>query len=178
MNTKHLIHSSLFAALISIGTFIRIPLPFVPITLQVLFIVLASLLLGKKWGTISVLLYVLLGLIGLPVFSNGGGIGYVFQPTFGYLLAFIPASYLIGKLSEKKNAWLSHWIASLSGLTVIYVLGYLYYILIARLYLEISIDPAVLLIHAALIPLPGDLISCLIASFTAVKLRRFQIFQN
>ena len=72
-----LILCSLFAALCAIGAFIKVPLAWLPITLQTFFSTLAGLLLGKKWGTVSVVVYLLLGLIGLPIFTQGGGIGYV-----------------------------------------------------------------------------------------------------
>ena len=76
--TKTLIYCSLFTALIAAGAFIKIPVPVVPFTLQYLFTMLAGLLLGSKRGTISVVAYMLLGLAGLPIFSEGGGLWYVF----------------------------------------------------------------------------------------------------
>ena len=92
---------SLFTALIIVGAFIRIQFPVVPITLQTLFVVLAALLLGPKYSAVSVGLYLFLGLAGLPVFTKGGGPGYVFQPTFGYLLGFLAAAWVMGTLAEK-----------------------------------------------------------------------------
>ena len=79
--TKTLIYCSLFTALIAAGAFIKIPVPVVPFTLQYLFTMLAGLLLGSKRGTISVVAYMLLGLAGLPIFSEGGGLWYVFKPS-------------------------------------------------------------------------------------------------
>ena len=98
LNTKSLILCSLFAALISVGAFIKIPVPMVPFTLQVLFSTLAGLLLGPRLGVVSVGIYILLGLVGLPIFTNGGGPSYIFQPTFGYLIGFIFGAYIIGKM--------------------------------------------------------------------------------
>ena len=71
--TKTQILCALFAALIAIGAFLRVPVPLVPFTLQFLFTTLAGLLLGKKAGSAAVWLYVLLGLVGLPIFAEGGG---------------------------------------------------------------------------------------------------------
>ena len=71
LNTKSLILCSLFAALIAVGAFIKIPIPVVPFTLQVLFTTLAGLLLGPRLGAISVGIYLLVGLIGIPVFTQG-----------------------------------------------------------------------------------------------------------
>ena len=78
LSTKSLILCSLFAALIAVGAFIKIPIPVVPFTLQVLFTTLAGLLLGPKLGAISVGIYLLIGLIGIPVFTQGGGPSYIF----------------------------------------------------------------------------------------------------
>lgn len=88
-DTRDLVLFALFTALIAIGAFIRIPVPFCPFTLQLLFTTLAGLLLGSRRGAASVAVYVFLGTIGLPVFTSGGGPSYIFQPTFGYLLGFI-----------------------------------------------------------------------------------------
>ena len=92
---------SLFAALTAIGAFIRIPLPYVPFTLQVLFVYLAGSLLGSKKGMQSQLVYVGVGLAGLPVFTQGGGIGYFLQPTFGYLLGYIAGAFVVGWIIER-----------------------------------------------------------------------------
>jgi len=94
-NTKKMILASFFTVLTAIGAFIRIPLPFVPIVLQGLFVILSGMVLGSKWGAISQLAYVTVGIAGLPVFTGGGGIGYVLHPTFGYLIGFIFASYTV-----------------------------------------------------------------------------------
>ena len=84
--TKTLIYCSLFTALIAAGAFIKIPVPVVPFTLQYLFTMLAGLLLGSKRGTISVVAYMLLGLAGLPIFSEGAVPLYDFKPSFGYII--------------------------------------------------------------------------------------------
>ena len=73
--TKSMIYCGLFTALIAAGAFIKIPVPVVPFTLQYLFTMLAGLFLGSRRGMISVVAYMLLGLAGLPIFSEGGGSG-------------------------------------------------------------------------------------------------------
>lgn len=86
---KDLTLMALFAALTAVGAFITIPVPPVPFSLQIFFAILAGALLGSRRGAISVAVYVLLGLCGLPVFTKGAGLSYIFQPTFGYLAGFI-----------------------------------------------------------------------------------------
>ena len=96
------VYASLFAALIAAGAFLIIPIGPVPIVLQNLFVLLAGLLLGSRWGLASVGIYLLAGAIGLPVFAGGtGGIGRIFGPTGGYLLSYLPAVYILGMIAEK-----------------------------------------------------------------------------
>ena len=92
--THSLALCALFAAMIAVGALIRIPIPLVPFTLQFLFTTLAGLLLGAKQGTVAVAIYIVIGLAGLPVFSQGGGLGYVLQPTFGYIIGFCLGTYV------------------------------------------------------------------------------------
>lgn len=99
--TKQLVFCSLFTALIAVGAFIKIPVPVVPFTLQYLFTMLAGLILGPRLGTISVTAYMLLGLAGLPIFTEGGGLWYVLKPSFGYIIGFCIGTYVTGTLAAK-----------------------------------------------------------------------------
>ena len=96
MNIRKTVLTALFASLIIVGAYIRFPLPPVPITLQTLFVITASLLGGTAIGVSSVLIYLLLGAVGLPVFTAGGGLGILFGPTGGFLFGLLPASLLAG----------------------------------------------------------------------------------
>jgi biotin transport system substrate-specific component len=138
---------TLFAALTALGARVTIPLPFtpVPVTLQVLFPLLAGLLLGGKRGALSQAEYVAAGLAGLPVFAEGGsGLTYFLGPTGGYLLGFIAAAFVVGELvdmnrrssavcvSTKGFDTLCYstrgatFLASLGGVVAIYVCGALW----------------------------------------------------
>ncbi|MEA4853070.1 MAG: biotin transporter BioY [Christensenella sp.] len=101
----------------------------VPFTLQFLFTTLAGLLLGGKNGASSVAISIILGLIGLPIFSPGGGISYIFNPTFGYLLGFCAGAYLTGRIARAKpNLFFKRLRAAcFSGLLVVYMFGMVYY---------------------------------------------------
>jgi len=83
--TRNLIIVAMFAALTAIGAFIKVPIPYVPFTLQYLFCALAGLVLGSKLGALSQIVYVAIGLSGVPVFTEGGGIGYIFKPLLDIL---------------------------------------------------------------------------------------------
>ena len=101
--TQNMVITALFTALIAAGAYIRIPVPVCPFTLQFLFTTLAGLILGKNRGAAAVSLYVIIGLAGVPVFTGGGGIGYILQPTFGYLIGFIAGAYITGALSKNRK---------------------------------------------------------------------------
>jgi Uncharacterized conserved protein len=104
MNIRQMTLISLFAALTAVGGFISIPLYPVPLTLQTLFTLLAAMILGSVMGASSQIIYVLLGVIGLPVFAGfKAGIGILFGPTGGFLLGFIISAYIIGKIVELKK---------------------------------------------------------------------------
>ena len=119
------VYTSLFAALIAAGAYMAIPVGPVPIVLQNLFVLLAGLLLGSRWGLASVGIYLLAGAIGLPVFAGGtGGIGRIFGPTGGYLLSYLPAVFLIGLISEKsKGRVLFDVFAMICGSIIVYSIG-------------------------------------------------------
>lgn len=99
---RMMIVTALFAAIIGILAQLTIPLPLVPITGQTLAIGLAATILGSRYGTISAVLYIIIGAIGVPVFAQmQAGIGVVLGPTGGFLIGFIPTTYFIGKYLEK-----------------------------------------------------------------------------
>ena len=98
---KEMTLCALFTVLTAVGAFLKIPVPVVPFTLQFLFTMMAGLLLGGKLGACSVGLYALLGLMGLPVFAEGGGFWYILKPSFGYIIGFIIGSYATGRITER-----------------------------------------------------------------------------
>ena len=106
LTTREIILCGLFAALVSIFAQISIPLPFttVPLTLQIFGIAITGLILGSKCAFISTLIYLILGGIGVPVFAQfSAGIGVLFGPTGGYLLAYPLMAFIIGYIKEKSN---------------------------------------------------------------------------
>ena len=119
------VYASLLAALIAAGAYLAIPIGPVPIVLQNLFVFLAGLLLGPRWGLASVGVYLLAGSLGLPVFAGGvGGIGRFVGPTGGYLLGFLPAVYVIGLISTKAGAHVVFdVIAMVCGGIIVYACG-------------------------------------------------------
>ncbi len=104
MKTRQMIFCALFAALTAAGIFVRIPIPGTPMsfTLQTFFIFLAGLLLEPRYAFVSQAVYTAVGLLGLPVFMNGGGFSYVLQPSFGFIIGFCVTAFLISVLVRKK----------------------------------------------------------------------------
>ncbi len=109
-------------------------------------------LLGRKFGILSVVGYIILGLF-FPIFALGGGISYMFEYGFGYILAFLPAIFFAGTLLKGKTDFLRIVIISIIGVLIIHLLGILYMLFIATLR------------HA-----PMDLVSSWIASQSGVQI--------
>lgn len=168
--TKWLVLTALFAALTAVGAFLRIPTPWSSFTLQIFFVFMAGILLGPKWGALSQLVYVVLGLAGLPIFTAGGGLGYVFQPTFGFLLSYIPAALITGLAAGSNPSKKRMAAACLAGLAVIYLVGLPYMALILNVYLGKGLDLTAILWAGMLPFLPWDAVKLIAAVFLAGKL--------
>lgn len=169
---RKLVLCALFAALTAIGAFIRIPTAWVSVTLQVLFVFLAGALLGPKYGALSQAVYVALGLVGIPIFTNGGGFAYVLQPSFGFLLSYIPAAALVGAVAGRGEAPGFGRIvgACLGGLAVIYAIGVPYMGLIINAYLGRGMSIGAILWSGMVIFLPFDAVKILVTALLAKPL--------
>nr|WP_248563114.1 biotin transporter BioY [Niallia sp. NCCP-28] len=96
----------------------------VPLTLQTFFAILAGLVLGKRLGSMAMIAYMFVGLVGLPIFSQfGGGFRVIFSPTFGFILSYIIVSYVVGFMIEKKATLPMFIFSSIVGLILNYVIG-------------------------------------------------------
>jgi biotin transport system substrate-specific component len=169
ISVRGMVFAAMFAALTAVGAFIAIPIGPVPITMQTLFVHLSGALLGSRLGALSQFIYVLAGVIGLPVFAGGAsGLGVLLGPTGGYLIGFIlGGGFLTGKLVEMKKKPGFIWIAlsCVAGLILIYILGVAQLSVVADLPLTraIAVGVAPFLI--------GDAIKIIAATFITLKLR-------
>lgn len=170
--TASLIICALFSALIAVGAFIKVPIPAVPFTLQFLFTTLAGLLLGARLGSLSVAVYIAVGLLGIPVFTQGGGIGYIFQPTFGYIIGFYLGTYITGAIAQTSSQPTVNrlLVASFAGLAVVYLVGMLYYYVVANYYIQKPIGIWPLIWYCFILPLPGDIAICFVSAFLGKRL--------
>ncbi len=162
------VYASLFAALISVGSYIAIPVGPIPVVLQNFFVLLAGLLLGKRWGTASVGIFLLAGILGLPVFAGGtGGIGRFAGPTGGYLVSYIPAAFVAGLAAgaQGKKRIVSEVAALVCASLLVYVIGVPW----LKFMTGMGWDKAM---AAGMIPfLPGDVFKIIAAVPVAASLR-------
>lgn len=174
LDVREMVLCALFAALIAAGAFIKIPIPYVPITLQFLFTNLAGLLLGKKKGLIAVCLYIFIGLAGVPVFTQGGGPGYIFQPTFGYIIGFALGTWLAGLIAQRgENSIKTYIIAGSVNFIVMFAIGLLHLYLILNFYLSTSTGVEKLLSIGFLPFALGDIVLIIVCAILAKRLRPF-----
>lgn len=172
LNTSDLVLCAMFVALISVGAFIRIPIPVVPFTLQLLFTMLAGLLLGGRLGALSVIVYIILGLIGLPIFAEGGGFSYVLMPSFGYIIGFAVGSFVTGSIANASGApSLKRLLAAnFAGLGIVYFAGMAYYYIICNYVINTPIAFGPLILYCFVLAVPGDILLCVLAAFLAKRL--------
>ena len=124
--TLQLVHIAMFSALMAIGANISAFLIIggVPITLQTFFAILAGILLGKRLGAVSMIVYAFIGLAGVPVFSQfSGGMDTLISPTFGFIVSFVFVAYIVGMITEKFPSRKGFITAALIGTAINYLIG-------------------------------------------------------
>jgi biotin transport system substrate-specific component len=164
MKTNKMIKAALMAALTAVGAFIMIPIGPVPITLQSFFVLLSGRLLGKKYGVLAQITYLLLGAFGLPIFSGGrGGLGVIAGPTGGFLISFALAAWIAANYSgNKKKDFFILAAAVLSN----YMIGSLYFTFVTGTGIIASLNLTV-------IPfIPGDLLKIFMVLLLAPKIKK------
>lgn len=122
---KMMIVAALFAAIIAVAAQLMINIPPVPFTLMTIAVMLTATILGKKYGSLAVAVYVLMGVVGIPVFAGmKSGLGIILGPTGGYLIAIIPAALFIGWYLEKfKHTKVQAIIANMIAVLIILIIG-------------------------------------------------------
>jgi len=169
LRVQDILNVALFSALTAIGALISIPLPLVPITLQTLFTCMAAALLGGYLGALSQLIYVLMGIAGLPIFAKGSaGVSVLVGPTGGYLVGFILGAFVIGKLAEMKKNPSFRWllICMTAGTVMIYVLG----VLQLMNWVRIGVKEAIVV---GVLPfIVGDALKILAAAYMTIRIRK------
>lgn len=176
--------TALFAAIICVGCLIKIPLGVIPVVLQNMLCILCAVLLGGVWAGIPTALFLLAGLIGLPVYSGGsGGIAVWLGPTGGflpgYLLGAVASGFIAGRPSvEEKKITLKNIIrislAVIAGMVLLYIPGVIRFSYWATAAGKVPVEKTALMytLTACVIPyIPGDILKTVIAVLVALKLR-------
>lgn len=178
LTAKDMAICGLFAALIGVGAFIKISIPIEPfpmhITLQLFFVLLAGLVLGGKRGALSVGIYLLVGLLGIPVFAAGGGLSYLIRPTFGFLLGFVFAAFVTGILGTNRKRSGVKWnlFAAFWGMMSYYFCGVVYFYVISNYVISMPVTWKVVIVNCFLITVAEDIVLCILAAVMAKRLRR------
>lgn len=176
--TRDLTFMALFAALMAVGANIAqfLVIGGIPITLQTFFAILAGAILGSRLGALSMIVYLLIGLVGAPVFAQfTGGPAILFKPTFGFVLSFIVLAYAVGKIVEKAKmeTMPKFFIACFAGLIINYFIGTNYMYFAFKFWLDapegFSYSAAWLMM---LPPLPKDIILTIFAALVAPRVQR------
>ena len=176
---KSMVFVALMAAFLCIFSPISIPLPLVPITLQTFGVFLVSALLGWKRGTVAVLIYLLLGLIGLPVFSGwtGGFSGFA-TPSSGYIIGFVFTALLTGFLIDRfpNRLWM-YPVAMIAGLAVCYLFGTIWFLVYMNVWMSTPYSFWEAVLICVLPFLVGDAVKIAAATALSYPLRK-QLVRN
>ena len=168
MNTRNMAFAALFAAIICAASPFTIPIGPVPLSLATLAIYLAAATLDWRFGTLSVLVYVLIGLVGVPVFSNfSGGIQKLVGPTGGFIVGYIVCALIVGLIVGRLET--IKWIypaAMVLGTAVLYAIGTAWFVILMKVTLQKAL---VLCVVPFLI---GDAAKIILASVLAPILRK------
>lgn len=172
--TRHMVLAAVFSALIAVGAFIRIPLPFLSFSLQTLFLALADIVLGSRWAVVSVLVYIGVGLAGFPIFSTGGGIGYIVQPSFGFLIGFILWVWISGTIAERlrQKTVGRLFAAQIAGVLAMYAAALPYYYVIMNYYQGDPMTAGALFTYCFLATFPGDILKSWLAAWMGRRILR------
>ena len=173
MKTKDMTRCAFMCILYIIGSKIIIPAGIIPLTLQTMMVILAGILLTPRQVLLSYGLFLGMGLLGFPVFASGGGIAYVLQPSFGFLLGFPIAACFI---SFCQNTWQLHQFSRLFplcllALCIIYSVGCFYMYLIVNLYMGVNQQLTTIISIGALPFIISDTCSIAIACGIALRLQ-------
>ena len=133
---------------------------------------LTPLVCGSKIGTISAISYLFIGLFYLPIFHGGGSVGYILTHEFGYLLGFIPATWICGYLVEKnsKHNLINYTFYTIISLAIIHFIG-ITCLILSKLFGNFTINLIDIISINTLVPLPNQLLLCISISLIAILVR-------
>lgn len=179
MTTRDISFIALFTALLAISSILVIPLWPVPITLQVFFFLLIPALLGPVKSALSIILYMVLGLIGLPVFAGGnGGFQSIFSPSFGFILGAIFVALYVGKRTQPIFGFKKTLLHMIIGIFILYLSGMTHQYFIMTRVMEVNITFPAVIGSNLLTFFPLDLAKALLATIVYLRLRSLKYFKT
>ena len=171
MTIKRITIDSIFLALLIVSAYIAIPISGISLTIQVLVVLLLALILPFVDSQFIILIYILMGLIGIPVFSNfTAGISKIFTPSFGFLLAFLFVPLIIKSLNKIniKKTFVKNIVICSITLIFIYIIALIYLIILSKFY---QIDVINFIVFSLLPLIPFDIIKVIIVCSIKEKLK-------
>lgn len=181
LKIKKLVRDAFLLALLCISSYLEIPMGFVPFTMQLLVILIIILITNTFEAFLIVFTFIIMGLIGLPVFSSGGGIAYLLKPSFGFIIGFMLMpfiKYLIEKIFIKmiKRKELLFLIITIICVIIDYIIGFGYVVIIAKWLkiIELNMSIGQMFVYMILIFVPFDVVKCVIASLVVPKIKKIQ----
>lgn len=175
LKTIDVVYIGIFAAIIAVCSWVSIPFGTVPVTLQTMAVCLVAGLLGAKRGTFTVAVYILLGIIGVPVFAGfSSGVGYALGATGGYLIGFIFTALTVGivtKLLGKK--WWSYFVSMIIGILICYVFGTAWFMIVYNKNNANAVSLTAVLSMCVTPFIISDLAKAALAAALCVKLNKY-----
>ena len=168
-NVAAMTQTAIFTALIAVCSWISIPIPgtSVPINLATFAVILAGAVLGRKYGTVAVAIFLLLGAVGAPVFhSFTGGFGIFAGPTGGYLIGYLPLAFMSGIYKDHADKKWVFPVVTVIGEVILYILGTLWFTKVTGT----AFVPALAMCVFPFIP--GDIAKMIVAYIVAGRLRK------
>lgn len=179
--TKLIVRDALLLALLVVSAFIKVSVFTIPFTMQYLVVVIIALVSHKLNSLIIFSTYLVMGLMGIFVFAEGGGISYLFNPSFGFILGFIVSGFvinLVNHLVRLKNLYLKYLISSISGLISLYIVGFCYALMIKNIVLGENVK-IVNLLEIMILPfILIDILKCFLTSYIAFHLKKINNGSN
>ncbi|MGM0395621.1 MAG: biotin transporter BioY [Bacillota bacterium] len=175
ITARELTMISLFSALTAIGAFVSIPLGPVPITLQTLFVLLAGFLLTPRAAAMSQIVYIGIGLAGVPIFSGfTGGLQTILKPSFGFLVGFVAASIVASIISKEHRTIPGFFLAGITATFVMYLLGIPYMAFILNYVMDSGLSLKAILNLGLLLFLPGDALKLVVAVYLGNRISKIR----
>ena len=175
MKTRKLAMTSVMAALMCLaGMLVHMVSPgLVPFSVLPVLVLMSGLILDAEYAAMAMLVYLVLGLFGLPIFAGApfGGLGYILKPTFGFLIGYVAAAYVVGRVYRKGSFWRAV-LGVLAGLVTLYLFGLSYLYIILHWVLHSSTSVAGVLMIGFVPFILGDLIKAGIAVWVGQEVVR------